>query len=380
MTFFLWTWWTQQKTSEQKLVALHLGLQDDSPHIAFGSRHHLREEALNKRRMVAMRFLSCSHVAMVAMKCYGSKWNAIRLDDIYIYIYYYIIIYICILEIYMSEILWMIPWMIVDDVRAWYRNVLMVGFHFAVWLLAFTPVSWHHRAHGQLSPCESFEVGGNVKDTQCGFKLFKANAPQARLLLKSMAWFRLQSVGECQWRCVISTETATISSQCWQCCQVGKQIFASLHLYRWAFDIEVPSDIGSFPVVRLLPPRKDPDANEHDCWFMLILIHISHHFSISHRSSQKTLQPFFDVFHVWIQWFLCWFLCWAQVLILGSIFGKGVAEVPVTWVEMPGSKLNLLTGAVTMLRDMALVQAAARAARAARVARVARAIFGINHR
>ena len=51
--------------------------------------------------------------------------------------------------------------------------------------------------------------------------------------------------------------------------------------------------------------------------------------------------------------------------------------MPVTWVEMPGSKLNLLTGAVTMLRDMALVQAAARAARAARVAR---AIFGINHR
>eukprot|EP00434_Breviolum_minutum_P008790 symbB.v1.2.007750.t1/scaffold480.1/size253386/12 len=125
-----------------------LGPKDDSPQIAFGSRHHLREEALNK--------------------------------------------------------------------RAWYRNVLMVGFHFAVWLL----------------------VGGSVKDTQCGFKLFKAN--------------------------------------------VGKQIFASLHLYRWAFDIEV--------------------------------------------------------------------------LILASIFGKGVAEVPVTWVEMPGSKLNLLTGAVTMLRDMALVQ------------------------
>lgn len=41
-----------------------------------------------------------------------------------------------------------------------------------------------------------------------------------------------------------------------------------------------------------------------------------------------------------------------------------MAEVPVTWVEMPGSKLNLLTGAVTMLRDMALVQAAARVARA----------------
>ncbi|CAK9071684.1 unnamed protein product [Durusdinium trenchii] len=63
-----------------------LGPKEDAPQIAFGSRHHLREEALTK--------------------------------------------------------------------RAWYRNVLMVGFHFAVWIL----------------------VGGSVKDTQCGFKLFKANA------------------------------------------------------------------------------------------------------------------------------------------------------------------------------------------------------------
>ena len=47
----------------------------------------------------------------------------------------------------------------------------------------------------------------------------------------------------------------------------------------------------------------------------------------------------------------------SQVLILSRILGKGVSEVPVSWVEMPGSKLNLLTGAVTMLRDMALVQA-----------------------
>ncbi|CAJ1344415.1 unnamed protein product [Effrenium voratum] len=126
-----------------------LGPKDEAPQIAFGSRHHLREEALAK--------------------------------------------------------------------RAWYRNVLMVGFHCAVWLL----------------------VGGTVKDTQCGFKLFKA--------------------------------------------KVGKRIFSSLHLYRWAFDIEV--------------------------------------------------------------------------LILSHFFRAGLVEVPVTWVEMPGSKLNLLTGALTMLRDMALVQA-----------------------
>jgi dolichyl-phosphate beta-glucosyltransferase len=82
-------------------------------------------------------------------------------------------------------------------------------------------------------------VGCDISDTQCGFKLFRAH--------------------------------------------VGKQIFASLHLYRWAFDIEV--------------------------------------------------------------------------MILARLLGAGIAEVPVTWVEMPGSKLNLLTGAITMLRDMALVQA-----------------------
>jgi len=125
------------------------GVQQQQVQIAFGSRHHLREEALTK--------------------------------------------------------------------RAWHRNLLMLGFHFAVWCL----------------------VGGQISDTQCGFKLFRAH--------------------------------------------VGKQIFASLHLYRWAFDIEV--------------------------------------------------------------------------MILARLLGAGIAEVPVTWVEMPGSKLNLLTGAITMLRDMALVQA-----------------------
>jgi len=122
--------------------------EDGGPQIAFGSRHHLREEAVAK--------------------------------------------------------------------RAWHRNVLMTAFHLVVWLL----------------------VGGPVQDTQCGFKLFRA--------------------------------------------RVGKQIFASLHIYRWAFDIEV--------------------------------------------------------------------------VLLSRIFGRAIAEVPVTWVEMPGSKLNLITGSLTMLRDIVLLQ------------------------
>lgn len=100
--------------------------------------------------------------------------------------------------------------------RSWYRNILMVCFHLVVALL----------------------VGGSVHDTQCGFKLFRAD--------------------------------------------VGKRIFASLHLYRWAFDIEV--------------------------------------------------------------------------VILARLLGKSLAEVPVTWVEMPGSKLNLITGSLTMLRDIVVVQ------------------------
>lgn len=101
--------------------------------------------------------------------------------------------------------------------RSFIRNLLMVGFHCAVWLL----------------------VGGTIHDTQCGFKLFRANT--------------------------------------------GKLIFQSLHLQRWAFDIEV--------------------------------------------------------------------------LILARFLGRPIVEVPVTWNEMPGSKLNLVVDAVTMLRDIALLQA-----------------------
>lgn len=81
-------------------------------------------------------------------------------------------------------------------------------------------------------------VGGPIHDTQCGFKLFRRD--------------------------------------------VAKQIFTSLHLYRWAFDIEV--------------------------------------------------------------------------VILARMLGHGVAEVPVTFVDMPGSKLNLVTGALSMLRDIVLVR------------------------
>jgi len=100
--------------------------------------------------------------------------------------------------------------------RKFIRNILMVSFHFVVWLL----------------------VGGTIHDTQCGFKLFRAST--------------------------------------------GKLIFQSLHLHRWAFDIEV--------------------------------------------------------------------------LILSRFLNRTIVEVPVTWNEMPGSKLNLVVDAVKMLRDIALVQ------------------------
>lgn len=101
--------------------------------------------------------------------------------------------------------------------RSSHRNLLRSAFHAVVWLF----------------------VGGSLRDTQCGFKLFRA--------------------------------------------KVGKQIFASLHLSRWAFDIEV--------------------------------------------------------------------------VLLARIFNREVVEVPITWVEMPGSKLNLLTGSVAMFRDIVLLQA-----------------------
>merc|ERR1719203_2206412 len=100
--------------------------------------------------------------------------------------------------------------------RSWLRSTLGFLFSIVVWLI----------------------VGGPVHDTQCGFKLFRAD--------------------------------------------VGKHIFASLHLHRWAFDVEL--------------------------------------------------------------------------LLLSRWLGLRVAEVPVTWVEMPGSKLGVAVGALTMLRDTIVMQ------------------------
>lgn len=57
--------------------------------------------------------------------------------------------------------------------RKWYRNVLTHGFHFLV----------------------ALAIGGAIKDTQCGFKLFGRTA--------------------------------------------GKRLFSNLHVVRWAFDVEL---------------------------------------------------------------------------------------------------------------------------------------------
>lgn len=100
--------------------------------------------------------------------------------------------------------------------RAWYRNVLMFGFHLVVKAL----------------------IGAGIQDTQCGFKLFSRTA--------------------------------------------AKRIFASLHLCRWAFDIEV--------------------------------------------------------------------------VVLARILSISIVEVPVTWTEIPGSKLNIAIDSLLMLRDIVAVR------------------------
>eukprot|EP00927_Polykrikos_kofoidii_P036780 TRINITY_DN31033_c0_g1_i1.p2 TRINITY_DN31033_c0_g1~~TRINITY_DN31033_c0_g1_i1.p2 ORF type:complete len:228 (-),score=20.34 TRINITY_DN31033_c0_g1_i1:51-734(-) len=81
-------------------------------------------------------------------------------------------------------------------------------------------------------------VGGHVYDTQCGFKLFRAEA--------------------------------------------ARQIFASLHLVGWAFDVEV----------------------------------------------------------VW----------------LARVFGRRIAEVPVTWTDMPGSQFTEVLDDISMIRDVVLLR------------------------
>lgn len=104
----------------------------------------------------------------------------------------------------------------VQSSRSWVWSSVALSIRIAIWLI----------------------VGGPVHDTQCGFKLFRAD--------------------------------------------VGKLLFASLHLQRWAFDVEL--------------------------------------------------------------------------MLLARYLGLRIAEVPVTWVEMPGSKMGLATGALSMLRDTVLVQ------------------------
>mmetsp|Transcript_80655 Transcript_80655/g.224476 ORF Transcript_80655/g.224476 Transcript_80655/m.224476 type:complete len:327 (-) Transcript_80655:213-1193(-) len=81
-------------------------------------------------------------------------------------------------------------------------------------------------------------VGWQIHDTQCGFKLFRAD--------------------------------------------VGKRIFSSVHLHGWAFDVEV--------------------------------------------------------------------------LLLARVFGRRIAEVPVSWIDMPGSKFNTMLSAMTMFRDIVLMK------------------------
>ncbi|CAD7949380.1 unnamed protein product [Amoebophrya sp. A120] len=99
--------------------------------------------------------------------------------------------------------------------RAWYRNVLMWGLHFLVRLLI--------TANGQP-----------IHDTQCGFKLFTADA--------------------------------------------AEKLFRNLHIQRWAFDLEL--------------------------------------------------------------------------VVLAQQFGLSIAEVPVTWHEVPGSKLSIVSATLSMLKDM----------------------------
>jgi dolichyl-phosphate beta-glucosyltransferase len=45
-----------------------------------------------------------------------------------------------------------------------------------------------------------------------------------------------------------------------------------------------------------------------------------------------------------------------ELVLLARILRKRIAEVPVTWIEMPGSKLNLVCGHLTMLRDIVLLK------------------------
>jgi len=100
--------------------------------------------------------------------------------------------------------------------RSLCRNILMYGFHFVV----------------------RFLITSEIKDTQCGFKLFTRDA--------------------------------------------ARSIFGSLHISRWAFDIEV--------------------------------------------------------------------------VFLSQLFKLTIREIPVTWHEVSGSKLNIITASIEMLRDMIAIR------------------------
>jgi len=45
-----------------------------------------------------------------------------------------------------------------------------------------------------------------------------------------------------------------------------------------------------------------------------------------------------------------------ELVILARLFGQRIAEVPVTWVEMPGSKFGFVAGTLCMIRDFFLLQ------------------------
>ncbi len=46
-----------------------------------------------------------------------------------------------------------------------------------------------------------------------------------------------------------------------------------------------------------------------------------------------------------------------ELLLLAKQLGIPVAEVPVDWHEVPGSKLNVVTASIQMLRDLMVVRA-----------------------
>lgn len=46
-----------------------------------------------------------------------------------------------------------------------------------------------------------------------------------------------------------------------------------------------------------------------------------------------------------------------ELLLLAKQLGIPVKEVPIEWTEIPGSKLNVVTASLQMLRDLLIVRA-----------------------